>query len=41
MESFINNYNNKYVNNLSLAQKLGLVDRPDLPLGLKEWKLIE
>lgn len=30
-----------YVNNLSLAQKMGLVDRPDLPLGLDEWKNIE
>ena len=30
-----------YCKNLSLAQKLGLVDRPDLPLGLSEWKEIE
>ena len=30
-----------YVNNLSLAQKMGLVDRPELPLGLDEWKKIE
>ena len=30
-----------YVKNLSLAQKLGLIDRPELPLGLDEWKEIE
>ena len=30
-----------YVKNLSLAQKLGLIDRPELPLSLTEWKQIE
>lgn len=31
----------QYVKHLSLAQKLGLMDRPELPMGLTEWKAIE
>ena len=30
-----------YVKGLSLAQKLGLKDRPELPLGLTQWHEIE
>ncbi|CAI2369644.1 unnamed protein product [Moneuplotes crassus] len=30
-----------YVNKLSLAQRRGLVERPPMPLSLKEWKGIE
>ena len=30
-----------YVKNLSLAQKLGIMPRPDLPLGLNDWQEIE
>ena len=31
----------KYINNLSLAERLGLVDKPPEPLGQIEWVLIE
>jgi hypothetical protein len=31
----------QYIKNLSLAQRLGLVEKPDLPLSQKEWKEIE
>ena len=30
-----------YIKGLSLAQKMGLASRPELPLGLVEWKVIE
>ena len=30
-----------YVKNLSLAQKLGIMPRPELPLGLNDWQEIE
>jgi hypothetical protein len=31
----------KYIERLSLAERLGLVDRPPLPLSQQEWKVIE
>ena len=31
----------QYIKNLSLAQRLGLVDKPQLPLSQQEWKDIE
>lgn len=31
----------KYINNLSLAERLGLVDKPPEPLGQKDWGNIE
>ena len=31
----------KYINNLSLAERLGLVEKPPEPLGQIEWVLIE
>ena len=30
-----------YHNNLSLAQKLGLMQRPEQPKGLEEWHQVE
>ena len=31
----------KYINNLSLAERLGLVEKPPEPRGQKEWGGIE
>ena len=31
----------KYIHNLSLAERLGLVDKPPEPLGQKDWGKIE
>lgn len=31
----------QYINNLSLAERLGLVDKPPEPLGQGEWAGIE
>ena len=31
----------KYINKLSLAERLGLVEKPPLPRSQKEWKDIE
>ena len=37
----IENKRMKYIKKLSLAQKMGIVDRPELPLGLTQWHEIE
>ena len=31
----------KYINNLSLAERLGLVPKPQEPRGIAEWSGIE
>ena len=37
----MHNRRKEFLCNLSLAQKIGLAEIPNMPLSLQEWKMIE
>jgi hypothetical protein len=40
-DSCVHSRRKEFLSNLSLAQKIGLAEIPNMPLSIQEWKLIE